>query len=308
MYNHLQESHNILIAGCGGGYDIYTAIPLYEELIKTKSVYMANYTFTNIYEIKNEMKKIDDYCLIVDENTKSIHDDDYFPELLLAKKLKIPIYTFRQVSPNLLYESYNKLIKNLNIDTIILIDGGIDSLLFGDEQMRGSPLEDLTSVIAVNKISNELLIKSYLYCTAIGIDDIDVNMFLRNTSTLIKQKGFVGFYSIQNCELYKSIIQSTNPKSIINESIIASLNGEYGKYKNPNLINNIHDDSYPLINPLVSSYWIYDIKILSNTSPLISHIHHVYYDVNRKINNMVLETLFFNNLINEFFENKQSLV
>ena len=97
MYQHLSESRNILIAGCGRGYDIYAGIPLYEELIKTKNVFLANYTFADVMKNYDHVEKISEYCLVVDENTPPIPNDEYFPELTLAKKLKVPIYTFREV-------------------------------------------------------------------------------------------------------------------------------------------------------------------------------------------------------------------
>jgi hypothetical protein len=306
MYQHLVNSKNILIAGCGGGYDVYAGIPLYEELVKTKNVYLANYTFTDVMKIYNHVEKINEYCLIIDENTPEIPNDEYFPELTLAKQLKIPIYVFREVPPQMLYDAYTSLIHKLNIDTIILVDGGTDSLLFGDEKEVGSPLEDLTSVVTIVKISQMFSeIKCYLYCTALYIDDIDMNMFYRNISTLMKNDGFVGFYSMNKSSLLKNILENTSPKSIINESIVASMNGEFGRYKNPKLSERIIDDDFPTINPLVASYWIVHIDKLLRCSPIIKFLYNEYNEkiITNKINN---DHVIFNRLINSWLESHKT--
>ena len=113
----------------------------------------------------------------------------------------------------MLYEAYISIIEKFNIDTIILVDGGTDSLLFGDEKQVGSPLEDLTSVVTVAKISQKFdNIKCYLYCTALYIDDIDMKMFYRNIFVLMKNDGFIGFYSMNRSILLENILEDTNPK------------------------------------------------------------------------------------------------
>jgi len=62
MFNHLSNSKNIIIAGCGGGYDIYAGFILYKQLISlNKNVILANYTFTSNITDCQGTTKIDDY-------------------------------------------------------------------------------------------------------------------------------------------------------------------------------------------------------------------------------------------------------
>lgn len=43
------DCQNILIAGCGGGFDIYSGLPLYFDLkAMNKNVYLANLAFTDL--------------------------------------------------------------------------------------------------------------------------------------------------------------------------------------------------------------------------------------------------------------------
>ena len=45
------------------------------------------------------------------------------------------------------------LIEQLQLDTIILVDGGTDSLMRGDEAKLGTPEEDMASIAAVTDSS-----------------------------------------------------------------------------------------------------------------------------------------------------------
>ena len=51
-------------------------------------------------------------------------------------------------------ENYRILANHLSLDGILLVDGGVDSLVRGDEAELGTAIEDLTSLFAVNQLSN----------------------------------------------------------------------------------------------------------------------------------------------------------
>ncbi len=49
IINQLSNCNNLLIAGMGGGFDIFCGLPIYFELQKLgKKVHLANLTFSNI--------------------------------------------------------------------------------------------------------------------------------------------------------------------------------------------------------------------------------------------------------------------
>lgn len=98
----MKTSKCILLAGCGGGFDIYSAIPLYLMLrAQNNMVYLANYTFTRIQQIKGT--DITPHCTIIDKNTvlPKILDYDtfYCPKYYLSeyfyktKGWNVPILT-----------------------------------------------------------------------------------------------------------------------------------------------------------------------------------------------------------------------
>ena len=49
IFNRLAHSHRVLLAGCGGGYDVASAIPLWHYLrAQGKTVVFANLSFTQL--------------------------------------------------------------------------------------------------------------------------------------------------------------------------------------------------------------------------------------------------------------------
>ena len=105
----------------------------------------------------------------------------YFPELHLAKWLakspededvEIPIYTFSKCQGVLpLFQNYQLLVNELGIDAIVLVHGGTDSLMRGDEDGIGTPTEDLTSLAAVQALpSNNNVPNKILICLGFGVD------------------------------------------------------------------------------------------------------------------------------------------
>ena len=80
----------------------------------------------------------------------------------------------------------------MEIDTIVLVDGGTDSLMRGDEVGLGTPQEDLASIVAVN----ELEIKRKLVLSiGFGIDafhGVNHYQFLEAVADLARQGKYLG--------------------------------------------------------------------------------------------------------------------
>ncbi|WP_147287323.1 hypothetical protein [Moraxella bovis] len=89
FFQKIPQGQRYLLAGCGGGYDIVTAIPLYFYLKSLgKEVILANLSFTDLENSTCEM--IVPYCYLIDNNVKKL---EYFPEKLLYDWLKIQGYS-----------------------------------------------------------------------------------------------------------------------------------------------------------------------------------------------------------------------
>jgi hypothetical protein len=97
--------------------------------------------------------------------------ETYFPEKQLSAWFRgrgqaVPVYCFERLGPKAVAEAYRALVAKLNVDTIILVDGGTDSLMRGDEEGLGTPQEDVTSIAAVHSLP---IARKMLVCLGFGI-------------------------------------------------------------------------------------------------------------------------------------------
>jgi len=287
-----RSSKRILLSGCGGGFDIYQGIPLFFTLRKMGfDVFLANYTFCYsleketafdmVYEEQNQKKNVDPdsqplYVVVsaYKAPVESIKAKTYFPEYYLSlyfkekQKMDVPVYTFPHVGYRPLCKAYDTLVEKLNIDTVITIDGGTDSLMKGNECGIGTVEEDFNSIFAVEQIKNPNVKQKYLVCLGLGVDRYhgvsDVSS-LRAIAELTTTKSYLGcvqclpyskpcIYYREASEFSYTFMQSTI--SIVGSSILTSIEGKFGNEHWPG--NYRTKGSKLFINPLMSIYWIFD--------------------------------------------------
>lgn len=237
--------------------------------------------------ILEQMKCTKDEYLLSQINKNCNQPKVYFPEYKLTRylfdqyHLDVPIYCFIDETIAPLIDSYNEIIKQEQIDGIVLVDGGTDSLMTGIEKgALGTPYEDICSIIAV---SNTTVNKQFLYCLGYNVDrfhGVTDENFLKNTATLIKTGHFIGSYMLNkndtSTQKYIDVFMHCDPEnSIVNTAVIESLNGKYGDVC-PEWIKHRLIKTGPLnVTPFMSLYWIYDL-------------HGIYqqlkYDVNKMKN------------------------
>jgi hypothetical protein len=160
---------------------------------------------------------------------------------------------------------YKRLNKRYNFDAVILIDGGTDSLMFGDEEGLGTPQEDITSMSAVYKSD---IPKKFLVCLGFGVDHfhgVSHYHFLENVAALSKDGGFLGVFSalkeMPEVQKYLEAVKYVNKEmkgleSIVSNSIISAIEGEYGNHQTISRTKG----SELWINPLMSMFWCFDLK------------------------------------------------
>ena len=163
FFNEIEAAKNVLLAGAGGGYDIFTGLPLYFGLRAAgKQVHLANVSSSYLPPAKTQQLS-PSLLKVTTDISQFVHSfpDYYFPEFYLSEWFqkqqgdKVPVYCFKKTGVKPLLKSYQALIKHLSIDTIILVDGGTDSLMRGDEVSVGTPIEDITSIVAANELEIE---------------------------------------------------------------------------------------------------------------------------------------------------------
>ena len=99
---------------------------------------------------------------------------------------------------------YEKPVKEHGIDTIILLDGGVDSLMRGDEEGCGSVFQDTLSLGVVDSLDVPTKI---LACVGFGTETeegVCHYRALENIAALTKDGGFLGACALtENMDAFK---------------------------------------------------------------------------------------------------------
>jgi hypothetical protein len=276
---NLKKSQNILILGMGGGFDVFAGLPLYFTLEKMgMNVHLANFTHTNWGTISNyaELIPMAPGCVGVTGNI--LQASENFPEAYLAnwfretKQQDVKVWLFkRDQSVKEYASSLDMLVKHLGIDAILLVDGGIDSIMVGDEDGSGTMLEDTLTLAAVKNVNVPTKI---LACVGFGTEieeNLSHYLALENMANITKQGGFYGSCSLVNYmksfQDYREAClhvfsQPGHRKSHVQPRIINSAEGEFGDFH----MFPMEKKMDIFISPLTSVYWFYnaDAAIFNN--------------------------------------------
>lgn len=277
IYDRLASCKNILIAGMGGGFDVFCGLPIYFELRERgHNVHLANYSFSDISNLKEGNR--------LTPTLVGVHADQrdfapYFPELHLAQWFKqsqqadVTIWCFHKTGTRTLLRDYRALIAHLELDGLLMIDGGVDSLVRGDEDQMGTAIEDAISLYVAHELT-EIPVR-LLGCIAFGTElDLTHAHILENIADLTKSNAFLGvcalapqmpcYQSYESAALY---VQSRphQDASVINSSIISAVRGHFGDYH----LTDKTKRSRLWINPLMSLYWFFDLPAVATANQLL---------------------------------------
>ncbi|MCA9599116.1 MAG: DUF1152 domain-containing protein [Myxococcales bacterium] len=198
FFERLAPAQRILVAGAGGGFDVYAGLPIALALIGSgKQVTLANLTFTCL-DATNTPMLAPHLGGVVPEVEG---EDVYFPERNLSTWLRgrgLPevVYAFEKVGVRPLRAAYSLLVERLGIDAIVLVDGGTDILMFGDEAGLGTPQEDMTSLAAVAGLDVPIRLVASI---GFGIDayhGVCHAHVLENIAALDRAGAYLGAFSV----------------------------------------------------------------------------------------------------------------
>ncbi len=266
FWTELASSQRILVAGAGGGYDVFCGLPLYFALQNAgKEVWLANLSFADIGSAFGERPTHTTRVVTAD----SLGAHSYFPECYLSRWFReqgeeVPIYCFDREGVKLLLQGYQHIAETRELDTVVLVDGGTDSLMRGDEAGLGTPHEDIASIAAVHELD---VPNKYLVCLGFGIDafhGVSHYDYLEGVADLIQSGGYLGTFSLlremPEAKRYREASEfvfenMSHHVSIVSSSILSALEGRFGNY---------HATSRTLgselfINPLMCLYWCFQL-------------------------------------------------
>jgi hypothetical protein len=271
VWEEIAACENLLIAGMGGGFDVFCGLPIYFELRRHgKTVHLANLTFADVQYAKNAVQ-LSDSLVGVTAETKSVLL--YFPELHLARWLKeargeeATVWCLYASAARPLLAAYQMLAEHLSVDGILLVDGGVDSLMRGDEAEMGTVLEDALSLAAVSQLGDMNL--RQIACIGMGTEqDLTHAHTLENMSALTEQGAFLGSCAlIRKMEAYQAYeaavtfvhSQRSQDPSIINASIISAAQGKHGDFH----LTEKTKGNRLYISPLMPLYWFFDLPAVA---------------------------------------------
>ncbi len=267
FFVELEEAQNVLVAGAGGGFDIFSGLPLYFGLkAEGKTVHLANLSFSFLPPpAATGEARLAAALLRVTADTPVL--TPYVPERFLAQWFReqgseTPIYCFERTGVKPLLAGYRALVERLGVDTVILVDGGSDSLMRGDEIGLGTPQEDIASIAAVHMLD---VPRKMLACLGFGVDyfhGVCHAHFLEAVSDLIRHYAYLGMFSLlqgmPEAQQYRAATefvfeQMPQHVSIVASSILSALAGRYGDHHATERTRG----SQLWINPLMAVYWCF---------------------------------------------------
>ncbi|MFI9272542.1 DUF1152 domain-containing protein [Kitasatospora sp. NPDC052896] len=263
VFTRLRAAERILVAGAGGGFDVYAGLPLALALRAAgKRVHLANLSFSHLHGLPAEVWLAPDVAEIRPDTRTH---DQYFPELTLARWLNrhgLPdtVWALAPVGVQPLRAAYRELVAHLDIDAVVLVDGGTDILMRGDEAGLGTPEEDMASLAAVAGLDG--LTERLVVCLGYGVDayhGVNHSLVLENLADLARTGDYLGAFSIprdsREGALYLDAVadaQAATPDhpSIVQGSVAAALRGEFGDVRFT--ARTRHSELF--INPLMTLY------------------------------------------------------
>ncbi len=291
----------VLFAGCGGGYDLFGALPLMFRMQRAgvKEVVLTNFSFTDPQSLERLVeldlaKKWNPFMYEVKGYPQHDGGDDlvsktFCPEARLAQELKQSVFAILiHENPTLtqLEECYQLILKHWHVEMLFLCDGGCDVLLTGAEEELGTPTEDMMHLfvmagLVAPKVDQPLgqpiskegkdqkgQIKKYVIAVGVDVDmghrvkDEDLTQRLEDlTQDLI----FAWQYDVKHDDVsrYVDIVSSCQPvNSTVQSLVIAAAEGHTGFYTPPHLKARIGQNRVSL-SKRVATLYCYPLDVIA---------------------------------------------
>lgn len=285
LFTRLADARHVLVAGAGGGFDIYSGLPLALSLLhQGKEVSLANLSFSALDGLPADEWAAPDLAAVT---PGSAPHQRYFPERTLAQWLEghgypSTVYAFPQTGVRPLRAAYQALVELRGIDAVVLVDGGTDILMRGDEAGLGTPEEDLASVAALaalDDIATRLVVSVGFGVDAYhGVNHVQV---LENIAALERDGAYLGAFSLPRSSregaLYLDAVAHAQQRtaehpSIVNGSVAAAVRGEFGDVR----FTERTRGSELFVNPLMSLYFAFELPALAARCLYLDRIEDTY--------------------------------
>jgi hypothetical protein len=273
------ELRTILLAGCGGGFDFVHAMLLVPELVRLgKRIVIGSYSFGEPTAIGGDSPIVfDDDGIIARRITPaSVADPHYGPEVHVASFLaeRLPaaapaiVYAYyaRDFTVPRLTALYTQLIREHAVDAVVVVDGGSDSLMRGDEEGLGDPIEDCVSVTTVAGLSG---VDKLLLTVGLGADrfnHVSDAASLRAVAELTAAGGFLGALALapedEAFRFYRDCLDHIEARqefrSVLAGAIVTAGEGHHGREQVPPRLSARVRPGEIFLWPLMPVLWGFD--------------------------------------------------
>lgn len=275
----LEEGSRVLVAGCGGGYDVVCALPIALELRRQgHRVHLASYAFTDLDSVPGVEQPLPGLFRVHDRCEPP--PSGYFPEGFLAKwwestfREEQEVWSYRRVGVLELGEIFRALTERLGLDAVVVVDGGVDALFWGTEHDEATPTTDAISVLAAY---SQRRLRRYFAMTAFGTEGTEHSVrhydALEHMARL--EPAFLGVSALLRGShagdhflaalRYLFARMEAHWHSNMAASIAEAMRGTFG-YASPT----VKTQTSPLwISTLQQLYWFYELDPIAEAKPYL---------------------------------------
>lgn len=173
-----------------------------------------------------------------------------------------------------------RLTGRLEVDAVVLVDGGTGLLLRGDESGLGTPEEDMASLAALH-IAGPVKLAASL---GFGIDahhGVNHAQVLENIAELERDGGYLGAFAISRQAragaLYLDAVahvaqETVTHPSIVHGQVAAAIRGQFGDVHSTERTHG----SALFVNPLMAVYFTFELDALARRNPYLDRIEDAY--------------------------------
>lgn len=273
------EVKTVLLAGCGGGFDFVHAMLLVPELVRLgKTLVIGSYSFGDPRVIGGDAPVVfDEDGVVVRRVTASnVPDADYGPEIHVCSFLdaRFPgraphaayAYYARDFTVPTLTRFYRQLVATHAVDAVVIVDGGSDSLMVGDEDGLGDPIEDCVSVTTVAALEG---VTTLLVTVGFGADrynHVSDAASLRAVAELTVSGGFLGALALtpedESFRFYRDCLDHIEARqqfrSVLANAIVCAGEGHFGSDGVPARLGARVQPGEIFLWPLMAMVWGFD--------------------------------------------------
>lgn len=275
----------MLLTGCGGGFDFVHSMTLVPELKRLgKRIVIGSYSFGDPAWIQGGHRvELEGVPLTVIADASCSGDRRYGPEVGMCQFLdeeypsdkphRVYAYNARHFTVATLTTLLSHICNENEVDAVVSVDGGSDSLMAGDEAGLGDPIEDATTVATIALLKEKVprVRAAMLLVMGFGCDRFNTvsdAASLRAVAELNAAGGFLGSMSLEFAtppmQFYSRCLDFLNRtstfRSVIANSITESSRGAFGSDVVPTTLRKRVNSGELYLWPLMSFQFAFSIE------------------------------------------------